>query len=113
MRASDLRHQIKLQSRGSAQDGYGAQVNTWSDSATLWAEITSLTGRELQAAQAVQAEVTHQIAVRYQVLFADPKSVAAMRVLYGSRVFNIHACLNVDERNREINLLCSEGLNEG
>jgi len=113
MRAGDLRRRVTLQSRSTTQDAYGGQVNTWSDLVVMWADIAALTGRELEAAKAVQTEVTHHVTVRYQSIFADPKAVAAMRIVYNNRYFNIHACLNVDERNREINLLCSEGMNEG
>jgi len=40
-----------------------------------------------------------------------------MRVVYlnagVTRYFNIVSCINVDERNKEINLMAVEGLNAG
>ena len=36
-----------------------------------------------------------------------------MRVLYKSRIFNIHSALNEDERRTQIILLASEGLDDG
>ncbi len=113
MRAGNLRRQVTLQSRRITQDSYGTQSTVWDDVATLWAGISALSGRELLAAQAIQTEITHEITVRYSSLFADPKTVAAMRFVYNNRIFNIHDCRNTDEKNWEILMLCSEGLNQG
>ncbi|PUA17267.1 phage head closure protein [Glaciimonas sp. PCH181] len=113
MRAGDLLHRITLQQRSTAADSLGQQATTWSDLFTIWAYIESLTARELLAAQAVQSEVNHRITVRYRAEFANPISVAAMRAIYKGRYFNISGALNLDERNRTIELLASEGLNNG
>lgn len=113
IRIGTLRHRVKLQQRSTAQDASGGQVTTWSDVATVWADIQPLSGRELLAAQAVNSEVSHQIVIRWQPAFATPKSVAALRILYGSRIFNIAAALNEDERNRTLTLQATEGLNDG
>ena len=37
-----------------------------------------------------------------------PGMVPTMRVVFGSRAFAINAVLNVLERNRELNLYCTE-----
>jgi len=59
------------------------------------------------------SEISHQITVRYQALFADTREVSAYRILYRTRIFNIHAAINDEERNAVITLLASEGLDEG
>jgi SPP1 family predicted phage head-tail adaptor len=118
MRAGDLRRRVTIQTRDTAQDAYGGQVVTWTDYLTgVPADVQALSGRELFAAQTMVTEVTHLITIRYTSLLADPKAVAAMRVVYvnGSvtRYFNISAVTNIDERNKQIDLMCSEGLNNG
>jgi SPP1 family predicted phage head-tail adaptor len=118
MRAGDLRRRVTFQTRDTTQDAFGGQVTTWTDYLTgVPADIQSLTGSELLAAQAMASVVTHQITVRYTDLLADQKAVAAMRVVYVNasvtRYFNVSAAMNVDERNRQIQLLCAEGLNLG
>ena len=113
MRAGLLRKRIVLQQRDVTVDSYGGQVNTWADVATVYAEIMPLSGRELFSAQAVQSEVSHRITVRYRSELANPKTVAGMRAVYSGRVFNISASINEDERNRQITLMASEGLNNG
>jgi SPP1 family predicted phage head-tail adaptor len=113
MRAGDLRKRITFQTRGTATDTFGAQTPTWSDLFTTWASIDALTAREIFAAQAVNSEVTHTIIVRYTASLSVPKVVAAMRILYSGRIFNIAGMNNVDERNRTIQLTAAESMNNG
>lgn len=113
MRAGDLRRRVTLQSRSTIKDSFGAQSTAWSDVATVWAEVSPLSGRELMAAQSINVEISHLVTIRFQQQFAGPKAVAAMRILYGDRIFNIHASLDTDERHRSIQLTCSEGLSDG
>jgi SPP1 family predicted phage head-tail adaptor len=113
MRSGDLRKRVTLQRRDTTKDSYGQQVNTWADVATVWASIEGLSARELLAAQSVQSEVSHRITVRYRSELSDPKAVAAMRAVYNGRLFDISGAMNLDERNRTVELLCAEGLNNG
>ena len=113
LRAGALGQRITLQQRAVAQDATGGQLATWSDVATVWAEVVPLSGRELIAAQAVASETSHQITMRWQPAFANPKTVAAMRVVMNGRCFNINAAINEDERNRALTLLVAEGVNDG
>ena len=113
LRAGQLTRRMRIQSRASTQDTFGGPNLVWTDVATVWAEIQPLTGRELDRAQRMASEVSHQITVRYQAIFADPKVVASYRTLYKGRVFNIHASMNEDERNTVLILLASEGLDDG
>ena len=112
-RCGELRHRITFQTRQTAQDPSGQPIESWVSAFTSWADVTPLTGRELMAAQAVQSAVSHAITMRYRSELANPKTVANMRVLFGTRVFNIHASLNQDERNRTVILQVEEGLNNG
>lgn len=118
MRIGDLRRRITFQQRATSKDTFGQQVVSWSDYlASVPAEISALSGRELLAAQAVNAEVTHELRVRYSSLLADPVKVAALRAVYVNdgvtRYFNLSAPRIIDERNREIVIQASEGLNQG
>jgi SPP1 family predicted phage head-tail adaptor len=115
MRAGDLRRRISIQTRGVTQDAAGQQVVTWTDYLTnVPADVQSLTGRELFIAQSAESEVTHTIVVRYTDLLADPVKVAGMRAVYVNggvtRYFDLKAAMNVDERNRTLQFLASEGL---
>ena len=111
--AGALRRRITLQTRTTTQDSFGGQSTTWIDVASVWASIEPSGGRELMTAQAMNIEAPSTITIRWQPAFRDPKAVAAMRAVYGSRIYNIHASENPEERNSVLVLLASEGLNDG
>ncbi|MGV1045362.1 phage head closure protein [Limnohabitans sp.] len=113
IRAGQLTRRIRIQQRSVVQDSFGEALAQWADLITVWAEIQPLSGRELEVAQRISSEVTHEIVVRFQPMFADTRAVAAYRAVYKGRIFDLHASLNEDERNIRITLLASEGLNEG
>ncbi len=111
--AGMLSRRIKVQRPSTIKDSLGAPCRTWLDVATVWADIQPLSGKEAVIANRISAELTHQITVRYQPVFDNPQQVAQMRVLYKSRIFNIHSALNEDEKRTQIILLVSEGLDDG
>lgn len=111
--SGEMRHKVTLQSRSTSIDSFGGQVLNWNTVATVWAAMEPSGGRELLAAQAMAIDQPMSITLRWKPAFADPKAVASMRVVYGTRVFNIHASNNVEERGRLLVLLTSEGLNDG
>ena len=106
--AGELRHRLVIQARSTAQDSLGGQVATWTDLITVRGAIKPLTGRELELAQAIATETSHQVSLRYR-----PGVTAAQRLLYAGRIFNIHAVIDVEERHMKLELLVSEGLNDG
>jgi SPP1 family predicted phage head-tail adaptor len=105
MQAGQLRHQITIQQQSTSLVG-GERVTTWTTVVQTWAAISPLSGREYLNAATVNANVSHRIVMRYQSGIGS-----AMRVQYGTRVFDIQSVLNIDERNREMHLLCLERLN--
>ena len=113
MRAGQLNRLVAVQQRSTARDGFGQQVETWTTIKPVYAYIEALNGSERAAAQSISTDVSHRFTVRYDAIFADPRLVATYRVVYGTRIFDINAALNVDESNRTIELLASEGLTDG
>lgn len=106
MTAGQLRHKVTVQqfAIGSPQaDQYGTPQGEWSSYAHVWAEITPLTGREYWDAQQVNPEISLRVRIRY-LQGITPK----MRILFGTRVIEIEAIVNEDQRGRYMRLLCSE-----
>lgn len=113
MRAGKLRHQVTIQSltAGSpTRKPDGTLDAAWTDAIgnPVAASIDPVTGKESFLAGGHLAEVDHKIRIRYRAGIT-----AKQRVLFGSRVFDILAVLNWEERNKELLLLCKEGLTQG
>ncbi|HJV73166.1 MAG TPA: phage head closure protein [Noviherbaspirillum sp.] len=113
MAAGKRRHLIEVQERSTETDAFGESLTTWATLFSTQAGISPLSGRELFAAQAINVEITHQIEVLYRPEWANPKRAAAYRILFRGRIFDIKSAINVDERNREVQIFTSEGLNNG
>ena len=111
--AGQLNQRVRIQRPTTVKDTLGAPTQVWADVAVVWADIAPLSGREARIADRIASEVSHQITVRYQPLFADPRSVTQMRVLFKGRVFALHGALNEDEANVVVILLASEGVRDG
>lgn len=103
MRAGELRHRVTIQQKTTTQDTYGAPVETWAALATVWANVEALSGREFFDSQQTVAQADHRITIRYR---SDVKP--AMRVIYGTRTFDIQAVLDKEGRKRALELLCKE-----
>jgi SPP1 family predicted phage head-tail adaptor len=105
MRAGPMRHRITIETPIETQSSDGSIRKIWETFTTLWALIEPLAGREYFAAQREQADVSHRIRMRYTGGI-DHK----MRVLIGSRIFEIESVINVGERDRELILMCREAI---
>jgi len=103
MRAGNLRHRVIIQHLVETLDEYKTPTITWQDYATVWASVEPIRGREYIELQNTNSELTVRIRIRYL-----PGVTNDMRVLYGSRVFNIQSVIDINERHREMELMCIE-----
>jgi SPP1 family predicted phage head-tail adaptor len=108
MKAGSLRHQITIQTKTATTDAYGGPVDVWEDLETVWAAVEPLQGRELVTAQAVNAETTTRITIRYR-----EGVTPANRIVFEGKYYNLLSVVDTDLKHREMIILASEGLNEG
>ena len=115
MRAGLLRNEIIIQQRtaGSPQQtATGAPSESWTTYATVRASIDPVLGREFFAAEQIQSNISAKIRIRYQSGVTDGVTTL-MRVNHDGVIYNIEAVINVNNRNRELILMCSRGANNG
>jgi SPP1 family predicted phage head-tail adaptor len=106
-----LRNRIGIEKGEYTNDPAGGQVVVWEPLITVWARIETLSGKRLVAAQALAAEVTHEILIRYRPAFSNPvDAVKNYRIKWGARIFVLLGVNNVEERNTWLLLQCSEGV---
>lgn len=103
MEAGRLRHRIRIEEKVESRDTYGGERETWITKATVWGEVAPLVGREYLEARQMTAEMTTRIRIRY-LEGVKPQ----MRAVFGSETFDIQAVQNVEERDREMVLMCRE-----
>lgn len=101
-----MRQRLQIQQPIGTPDGMGGQLLTFQPVMTVWGQVDPATGREQIQADQVSAVATHEIVIRYR-----PGIVPKMRMVRqgaGSQIFEIQAVLNIDMRNHQLTLLCSE-----
>ncbi len=105
IQAGMLRHRVQLQRQQRTPDGIGGFDIEWTTYATVSAYIAPLSGTETVVAMQIQDSTTHRLYIRYraEILPED-------RVLFGERTFNIRSVLNLEERNRFIEMRAEEGV---
>ncbi len=108
MNIGALRHRVAIEAENATADGAGGLTDPWTNPiqvASVWAEITPLTGAEQLRAMRLEDRVSHRIRMRYR---ADVTPQHRFRL--GRRVFNIRSVLNEDERDRWLTILAEEGV---
>lgn len=103
-----FRHRITFQEQVETPDGGGGYDLSWQNIAempTVWARIIPLSGSERLAAQRLESRITHRIRIRYRAGITPD-----LRAAFKGRTFNIRAVINVEEKNRFLDLLAEEGV---
>lgn len=113
MRAGRSRSRITFDKPSRSADAAGGQAVAWLPQFTVWAWIHPLTGRELVQSEQTIAELTTRINLRHDPLTKRITAAWRARGQDGTVYSIIRPPLNADLRNREIELLCSVGMNRG
>ncbi len=108
IRVCDLRHEVTIQAENPSTDAGGGQTDPWANPtkvATVRACIEPLKGFERLRAMQLEDSISHKITMRWR-----SGVTAKHRIKYGSRLFNIRAVINVEERNKWLEILADEGV---
>lgn len=103
--AAKMREPLTVQRKVTVSDGMGGMVVQWVTLFTTRGEVKPLSGREALQAMQLQASITHRIYIRYR---AD--LTAADRIIMRGQPLQIRAVLNMEMRNRWLELSCEAGV---
>jgi len=103
MIAGKLRKRVELQSNTPVANAVGEHVPGWATVDTVWAGIMPASGSERFRNDMESAEVSHKIKIRYYAGLTP-----AMRIKYGTRIFDIQSVINMQERNADMEILALE-----
>jgi SPP1 family predicted phage head-tail adaptor len=98
-----FRKRLVIQNKVTTSDGQGGSIETWPDGDTIWASVTPLKGYEKFQAMQMQTPNTHKIMTRYR----DDITTASRLTLDG-RIFWVKEVVNVEERNRFLQIQAIE-----
>ena len=102
MKVGKMQHRVTFQRPTTENDRLAGYKDEWFDVATVWAQISPVSGREYLA-QIRETMVSHKIYCRY-LAGVTPR----MRILFKDRIFRIVSVLNWDEKNVGLTIMCEE-----
>jgi len=106
MQAGRLRHRVTIQRLTGERGAAGGVNDVWQDIGTRWASVKPLSGREWVAAAAANTEISHDVMLRCDSI---TRSITPRdRLSFEGRALDIQAVMEVDERGRELRVLCKE-----
>ena len=103
--AGKLREPLTIQRKLAVSDGMGGESIQWITLATIRGDVRPLSGREAVQAMQLQASLTHRIYIRYR---AD--LTPADRLVMRGQPLQIRAIVNVEMRDRWLELACDSGV---
>lgn len=114
MSVGRMKKRMQLQSKTTSADGGGSDaVTTWTTYNTAFGSIQPKSGQERLFGDQLQEPITHIVRMRYRtdITFKD-------RLLYSykshgvsnSRTFNIKRIINVDSKDKYLDIMCVEGV---
>lgn len=101
MKAGKLNVLVTIRQKTSTQDEAGQPVLTYSNLATVWANIRHLSGVETIKSEAPTSVVKASIRIRRRT-----DVTAAMEVVHGATIYEIKAVLPDEESRERLDLAC-------
>jgi len=99
-------HKVTAQDFTTTGDGAGGLTQTYSDTHTFYAEIEPQTGREAIEAEQLLGKQSYKFTTRYVSELADLDNES--RLKFGTRFFNIHSVVNLNEENEFLEIVAWE-----
>lgn len=98
---------VTLQSKQVARGANGEEVVTWSDVATIWAQVQQLRGKEFFAGAQMQDEVDVRVRLRYRTGVTRDQ-----RLLCNGAPLDIVSVITLGRREA-LELMCISGVRNG
>lgn len=102
LHAGEMRERITIQVPSATRTAGGAARLGWKDAATVWAKVSSLSGREVLQSMQANVIVTHRIYMRFRP-DVNPES----RIVWRGQTLEVVVALPKNKRS-ELEVLCKE-----
>jgi SPP1 family predicted phage head-tail adaptor len=114
MGVGSMRQKIQLQSKTVASDGGGSEaITAWTTFATVYGTITTKSGSQRFFGDQNESPVNHVIKIRFRRNLSHANRLMYKFVNLGeevTRIFNIQSVINVDNKDKYLEITCIEGV---
>ncbi|WP_052140327.1 phage head closure protein [Janthinobacterium lividum] len=111
MSALKLNKRVFVDRPTVTQGDDGGDIAAWLLVGEVWASIAPVGGREAARAGQIIGSTETRIVIRWSPVMADIN--ATWRIRRGDVIYNISRVVNGNLSNREIELTCESGVNDG
>jgi SPP1 family predicted phage head-tail adaptor len=91
--STEARHRVTIQVSTNTRNTEGGDVETWADSATVWASVSPITAMQQMKFKSVNVDATHLIKFRGYVSVVETN-----RIVFGARIFEVLTVEDLQER---------------
>lgn len=98
-----FRARLVLETPVETTDSAGGVTRNWTQAASLWGDVATLSALQRQEAQQLGQTLTHRVTVRWR----SPLDTS-MRFKKGARVFAIRGVYDPEDMTRRLVCLCEE-----
>ncbi len=105
MTVGQMRTPLRIEQQTETRTADGGVAESWTLTQTVWARLQGLRGRELFSAQQINPQTSHKVTIRY---CRGLDSGARIVSVDSGRVFNIESVIDIDDRHKFMELLCTE-----
>ncbi len=108
MTVNKLNRKLILEAPQSLPDGAGGYRQIWQQLGTIWADVSPLSGQEVQEGTAPRNQVKHRIVVRAAPPGSDRRPEVRQRFREGDRVYRIQSVTVHDRKSRYLRCMVEE-----
>jgi SPP1 family predicted phage head-tail adaptor len=101
--ASRLRHRITIRRSAEVKNARGGLEDSWTDVATVWAEVKGLDGRESVMERVLQGVSVYQVTIRWRDDLRTSDQLAG--AVFGGRDVNITSLVDPDGKRVELAII--------
>lgn len=98
-----LKNRIDILEPIKTTNKLGQDAVVYRNKKTVWCEIRPLRGKEYLEAVALNAKTTYKITMRYTEDITEKNYLR-----YKNKIFNIDSIIDVENRHRELEIMCNE-----
>jgi SPP1 family predicted phage head-tail adaptor len=110
MTIGKMNRRLHFQTQSRTSDGGGSSAVSYSDSFTTFGQIIPKSGTEKLFGDQLEENITHIIKIRYRKDVTHKNRIQYRPDSNLTRTFNVKRVLNVNDRNKYLNIQCVEGV---
>ncbi len=108
MTVNKRNRKLILEASQNVPDGAGGYRLIWQKKGTIWADVVSISGREVQVGEAPRCRMQHQIVVRATPLGSTRRPEIRQRFREGDRIYRIVSVVVHDNSKRFLRCMVEE-----